>query len=162
MQAADSGLPTHSIADEVIFGRALGQILKNHRDFNRLRLFWCYQKVYLPHEDHFDHIFEELNHLTFKVHPSQQAEVTREVKYILNSAFSSSEFDTFLTALVAMFDTFHEFINAYAFSIILLSKLRAIKKLIPESKSSELNPIFDMMKNNMPRESREDLMDLIV
>jgi hypothetical protein len=61
-----------------------------------------------------------------------------------------------------MFDTFHEFINAYAFAIILLSKLRAIKKLIPASKSSELNPIFDMMKSNMPRESREDLIDMLV
>ena len=38
--------------------------------------------------------------------------------------------------MVFSFKTFHEFIAAYTISVLLLSKLRSIKKLLPESKSN--------------------------
>jgi hypothetical protein len=77
---------------EMLFGRALAHVVKNNTDLNRLRLFWSFQRLYLNDEDHIDYILEELNYVTFKVAPENQAEVTREFKFILNSAYSAGPF----------------------------------------------------------------------
>jgi hypothetical protein len=53
--------------------------------------------------------------------------------------------------MVFSFKTFHEFITAYALSVLLLSKLRSIKKLLPEGKSNELHGVFQLIDFNLSK-----------
>jgi hypothetical protein len=96
------------------------------------------------------------------VAPALQADVTREVRFVLNSAYSSASFENLLMELVLKFKTFHEFITAYALSVLALSKLRSIKRLLPESKSNELHPIFQMIQFNLSKELHHELILMII
>lgn len=111
-------------------------VTKNLTELNRLRIFWSIQKRYFKNEDFFEYIIEELSHLTFSVPPTQQAEITREVKAILTSAYSHAPFEKLLMRLFLQFPTFHEYITGMGLTILTLSKLRAISRLLPEGQSN--------------------------
>jgi hypothetical protein len=51
---------------------------------------------------------------------------------------------------------------AYTLSVIALSKLKAIKRLLPENKSNELHPVFQMIEFNLPKESIQDVILLLL
>ena len=64
--------------------------------------------------------------------------------------------------MVFSFKTFHEFITAYALSVLLLSKLRSIKKLLPEGKSNELHGVFQLIDFNLSKEAHQELVRMFL
>lgn len=80
-----------------------------------------------------------------------QGEVNKEMRYIFISAYSKKPFLAFIVNIINKQKTFHDFITVYTLTIIALSKLRTITKLLPESKSNELHPIFQLIEFNLPK-----------
>lgn len=96
--------------------------------------------------------------MTLKVEASLQGEVNKEMRHIFTSAYSKKPFLALIEDILSKQKTFHEFITAYTLAVIALSKLKTIAKLLPESKSNELHPIFQLIQFNLPKQSHQTLI----
>lgn len=147
----------YDMGDEPLIGPAASLLTRNTPELNRLRLYWSFQMHYFEDEDFFENIIEELNHITFEAPPAHQQEVTREIKAIF-AGYTQGPFENMLIQLFFQFSTFQEFMKGVGLCVVTLSKLRAMTRLLPEGKSNELHPIFQMMEFNLPRKNQEGII----
>jgi hypothetical protein len=125
--------------------------LNNSKSLNKLRMLWSFEKLYLYEHNLAADIIHELTKIKFTVDEKRQSAVDKESAFIVSSAFSQTPFQSFLVKLLKEIRTYQQFIKAYSLSIMLLSKLLAIPKMLTERASNELHPIFELFEFNIGR-----------